>query len=73
MGDENTATLKTTGKVAATPSGSGTGQVKPPAAKSSVAAPKVVPTKGRGPVAATHSRKSGGGTASKSGGGRRGK
>ena len=45
---DGTVTVKTPGKVAQTPkSGTGTGQVKPPAAKSSVAGPKVVPTKGR--------------------------
>lgn len=46
---DGTVTVKTPGKVAQTPSsGSGTGQVKPVAAKSSKAGPKVVPTKGRG-------------------------
>lgn len=48
---DGTVVIRTPGKVATTPSGSGTGQVKPPAAKSSVSAPRVVPTPGRGPVA----------------------
>lgn len=51
---DGSATLKTPGKVAQNPkSGTGTGQVKPPQAKSSTAGPKVVPVKGRGPVPKT--------------------
>lgn len=65
---DGSVTIKTPGKVAQTPSGSGTGQVQPAAAKSSVAAPKVVPVKGRGPVPRTTASNS-----AKRGGGRRGK
>jgi hypothetical protein len=50
---DGTVVIRTPGKIAQTPSGSGTGQVKPPAAKSSESGPKVVPTPGRGPVART--------------------
>lgn len=49
---DGTVTLKVTGKVAASPSGSGTGQVKPVQARSSTPGPYVVKTKGRGPVPA---------------------
>lgn len=47
---DGTVVLKEPGEVAQNPAGSGTGIVRPPAAKSSVSAPKVVRTKGRGPV-----------------------
>lgn len=50
---DGSVTLKTTGKVATDPSGTGTGQVKPPAAKSSEKSPKVVPVKGRGATSRT--------------------
>lgn len=48
--EDGTVTVKTPGKVASTPSGSGTGQVKPVAAKGHKPGPRVVPQKGRGPV-----------------------
>lgn len=48
---DGTVVIKTPGKLATTPSGSGTGQVKPPAAKSSASGSKVIPVAGRGPVA----------------------
>lgn len=51
---DGTVTVKTTGKVAQNPkSGTGTGQVKSTAAKSSVPGPKVVRKPGRGPVPRT--------------------
>lgn len=50
---DGSVTLKTTGKVAATPAGSGTGQVMPVAAKKSTPGPMVVKTPGRGPVPRT--------------------
>lgn len=49
---DGSVTLKTTGKVAQRGTGSGTGQVRPVAAKSSVRGPKVVATRGRGAVPA---------------------
>lgn len=49
---DGTVTVKTPGKVASTPSGSGTGKVTPTAAKSSTASPKVVGVK-RTPVSKT--------------------
>lgn len=52
---DGSVTTKVTGKVAQTPKGSGTGQVKPVQARSSVAGPRVVRTPGRGPVARTQS------------------
>ena len=48
LNPDGTATIKTTGKVAATPVGSGTGIVRTTAAKSSVKGPKVVRVRGRG-------------------------
>jgi hypothetical protein len=50
---DGSVTIKTTGKVAATPVGSGTGKVTPVAAKRSAPGPKVVRVPGRGPVPAT--------------------
>lgn len=47
---DGTVTTKTTGKVASTPSGSGTGIVRPVAAKSSTRGTMVVKTPGRGAV-----------------------
>lgn len=44
---DGTVTTKTTGKVAQSPSGSGTGKVTPVAAKSSTAAPYVSKQPGR--------------------------
>lgn len=55
---DGTVTVKTPGKVAQTPSGSGTGKVTPVAAKGNPRpAPKVVPVAGRGPVAKTSTGK----------------
>lgn len=47
---DGTVTVKTPGKVASTPSGSGTGQVRPPAAKTSTKTSVVTKQPGRGPA-----------------------
>lgn len=47
---DGTVTVKTPGKVASTPVGSGTGQVRPLQAKSSVKTSVVVKQPGRGPA-----------------------
>jgi hypothetical protein len=69
LNDDGSVTLKTPGKTAQSPSGSGTGQVKPVTAKSSTPGPRVVKQKGRGPVGKTQSSgKSGAGSKGKSAG-----
>lgn len=58
---DGSVTVKTPGKVASQPSGSGTGKVTPVAAKSSVKGfpgpTRVVPQKGRGAVPKTRNGK----------------
>lgn len=49
---DGTVVVKTPGKLAAVPKTSGdTGITKPTTARSTASGPKIVPTKGRGPVA----------------------